>query len=754
MNRDNLLKYLNSLLARLIASGTDAATLAEVSRSCIDLCGQGVFPEEACGLIRDVDGALRKNKRPVSQNKVNEMSSALCSAIESAIEAMDELAAQPAVPAPVDDTAAVNTDTADIPSAQEPQGSAPAPTARSGSGDTAAPPIPPDIPDSMPLPPDADRELVAEFLTESREYVEKSEASLLVLETDPADHEAINTVFRAFHTIKGTSSFIGLPIVSEFCHKTENLLSRVRDGEIPYTPACANIALRAVDILKDLLRSVTDALGGQDITKPAGYDEIMAVLLRPDLREVISAADNGIGDGGTPRLGDLLVAAGKAAREDVEAVATDQGKEPLGVALVRSGVASVSDVGQALRVQQKLQGAPASEQRAENTVRVRTERLDRLIDTVGELVIAQSMLEQDAVISRTDHLDLQRKTSHLGKIVRELQDLSMSMRMVPLRATFQKMNRLVRDLAQKSGKQVLFTAEGDDTEIDRNMVDYLNDPLVHMIRNAVDHGLETAEERRRAGKPEAGAIKLKAYHAGGNVVVEVCDDGRGLNRERILRKGIEKGLLEAGREYSDNEVYGLIFKPGFSTAEQVTDISGRGVGMDVVRSSIEKLRGRIETHSDPGKGCRFIIRMPLTMAITDGMLVKVGRERYIVPITNIRMSLRPAPQQISTIAGRAEMLQFRDRLMPLYRLHRLFAIPDAVEDPTQGLVVIVEDGASVVALLVDELLGQQQVVAKAMHTGTGKTPGVSGGAILGDGRVGVILDIPGIIAIARGDAHT
>jgi two-component system chemotaxis sensor kinase CheA len=325
--------------------------------------------------------------------------------------------------------------------------------------------------------------------------------------------------------------------------------------------------------------------------------------------------------------------------------------------------------------------------------------------------------------------------------------------MVPLKATVLKIARLVRDLARRRESMIHFISAGEDTEIDRNMVDLINDPLVHLVRNAVDHGIEPPEERERNGKPREGTLWLKAYHSGGNVIVEISDDGRGLDHNKIIQKAISKGLIQSGENMSESEVINLIFQPGFSTADKVTDVSGRGVGLDVVRKAVEALRGRVDVSSEPGKGCTFSICLPLTMAITDGMLVKVGSQRYILPTVNIDMSFRPDEQALSTIAGRGETVLFKNRVLPIFRLHRLFNIEGAVEDPTRGLLIIVGDGNQRCALLVDELVGQQQVVAKSLGNGIGKVQGISSGAILGDGRVGLILDPQEIATLARQTPH-
>jgi two-component system chemotaxis sensor kinase CheA len=396
--------------------------------------------------------------------------------------------------------------------------------------------------------------------------------------------------------------------------------------------------------------------------------------------------------------------------------------------------------------------APAAatvKQTSDGSVRVRTERLDRLIDIVGELVIAHSMVAQDATPARGQTHDFLRRVTHVGKIVRELQDLSMSLRMVPLKPTFQKLARLARDVAHKFGREVTFTTSGEETEIDRNMVDLLADPLIHMVRNAVDHGIEPPDERTRMGKPSAGTLQLSAYHAGGTVVVEIQDDGRGLDREKIARKAISRGMIESDKGMSDSDVFAFIFEPGFSTASTVTEVSGRGVGLDVVRRAIQSLHGRIDIHSEKGKGTIFRLKVPLTLAVTDGMLIRVGAQRFIIPTASIHQTLRPEPSNLYTVIGRGEMLTIRGDLMPIIRIHRVFNVPGAIENPVEASLILVDDGEREFALMVDELLGQYQVVAKALGGVIERQPGLAGAAILGDGRVGLILDPRGLMSLLR-----
>lgn len=610
---------------------------------------------------------------------------------------------------------------------------------------TQDPPQAPAEPAPLPeakLPDDTDVELLREFMVESLDHINAGEASLLALETNAEDSEQINTVFRAFHTIKGTSAFLGLDAIQKCAHLAENLLDRARDGEITINGGYADLALRSCDALRTMIESLEGVQPGEPILVPDDLGDLLGQLENPEA--FIDGDDDDCDD--DLRVGDILVARDQVSRQDVEqTVETNAGKK-VGEALVQSKKAKAADVAKALRTQKQARG-----QGGEASIRVSTDRLDNLINMVGELVIAHSMVSQDPDVCGGARPRLARSVSHSGKIIRELQDLSMSLRMVPLKSTFQKMARLVRDLARKNGKNVQFVTEGEDTEIDRNMVESLNDPLVHMVRNAVDHGVEASEDRVAAGKGEIGTVKLRAYHSAGNVVIELADDGKGLDRDRIVKKAVERNLIEPGKDLSDSEVFAMIFHPGFSTAAKVTDVSGRGVGMDVVKRNIESLRGRIEVSSQQGQGSTFSVRLPLTMAITDAMLLRVGPDNYLLPTVAIEQSFRPAEGSISTVVGRGEVVQLRGELMPMFRMHNLFEVDDAEQDPYNALLIVIEGNGRRCALMVDELLGQQQVVIKSLGQTLQNIPGVAGGAILGDGRVGLILDAAGLIKLSHGD---
>ncbi|MFM1891019.1 MAG: hypothetical protein RLZ44_96, partial [Pseudomonadota bacterium] len=386
-----------------------------------------------------------------------------------------------------------------------------------------------------------------------------------------------------------------------------------------------------------------------------------------------------------------------------------------------------------------------------SSIRVDIDKIDSLINMVGELVITQSMLGllgEEFDMSRVERL--REGLGQLERHTRELQESVMQIRMLPISFTFSRFPRLVHDLSAKLGKKIELKMSGEHTEVDKTVIEKIGDPLVHLVRNSLDHGIEMPEQRRAAGKPETGTVQLNAFHRGGNIVLEIRDDGRGLNRERILEKAVDRGLVAPEQHLSDQQIYELIFQPGFSTAEQVSDVSGRGVGMDVVRRNINELGGSIEIESTPGEGSAIIIRLPLTLAILDGQTVRVGEETYIVPLVSIVESIQVQRQMINRVAGKGETFKLRGEYLPVLRLHELFGIDSArARDLEDGLLVIVEGEGRRCALFVDDLLGQQQVVIKSLEANYRRVEGISGATILGDGSVALILDIPSLMRLGK-----
>jgi two-component system chemotaxis sensor kinase CheA len=377
-----------------------------------------------------------------------------------------------------------------------------------------------------------------------------------------------------------------------------------------------------------------------------------------------------------------------------------------------------------------------------NSIRVDIDKVDRLINLAGEVVITQSMVAALALKQQLElPPELVQGISELSQHTRELQEAVMAIRMQPVKSIFSRMPRLVRDLSQKLGKQVVLNMHGEETEVDKTIIEQLSDPLTHMIRNSIDHGIESPESRLAKGKSAQGTIELSAQHRGGKIIIEIRDDGQGINRERVYQKAQERQLIPAGIAMSDEEIDQLIFMPGFSTAETVSDVSGRGVGMDVVKKNIDAINGSVSVENRPGKGANFIISLPLTLAILDGMVVRIGHEYYILPINNIIETLRPKAADLRILPDGPQILNLRGHVLPIVRLAKVFGITGAEHDASKALVVIVEAGTHRMGLVVDELVGQQQVVIKSIESNTRHIPGISGATILGDGKVSLIIDV-------------
>jgi two-component system chemotaxis sensor kinase CheA len=548
----------------------------------------------------------------------------------------------------------------------------------------------------------ADPELVQEFLVEAREHLAGVETGILILEQEPANAEALNGVFRSFHTIKGLSGFLGAAGIHELAHETENVLDMARSGKLALSPEIIDLILKSADVLNlhlDMAR--TRPMSQLPRCEPALLAALAKAIEPPSAAAV------------APVTGSVSPVSGRA-----------QGENP--------AVASPERAADGPRTS----SAPGAENRV---VRIETAKLEYLIDMVGELVIAESVVRHDPAVVASGDPVLSRNLTQLARVVQEVQKTSMSMRMVAVGTMFRKMSRLTRDLARKQGKIIDLVTIGDDVELDRSIVEDLADPIVHMIRNAVDHGLEMPSDRLAAGKPEKGIVRLQAMHDAGDIVIEISDDGRGMDPARILSKARRQGLIGENETPDEDAVFRLIFEAGFSTAEKVTDMSGRGVGMDVVRKQIQKLRGRIAIRSVLGKGSTFTLRLPLTLAIIDGLVVGVGAQRFILPMFAVREMFSPKPETFVTLENRVEAVLFREKLLPLIRLSRLFEARE--EDREKGVLILVEGRDQLYCIAVDQLIGKQEVVIKSLGTTFRDVPAISGGAILGDGRVGLIVDV-------------
>ncbi len=574
---------------------------------------------------------------------------------------------------------------------------------------------------------EADGDLLREFINDSNEHLINIEQGVLVLEDNPNNADTINTIFRAFHTFKGGSGFVQLTVIQTLAHELESLLDQVRQHKLAVTRPVIDLILEGGDALKQFVVEIDAQLSGKKLASISVPTLRLLARIRAILR------------------GEIPAPAAAAVIEPAATIAPAAPQAPLATAPVNAPIVNVAFTPPAapaptpVPARAESNSAPKASASG-SAVKVDTGKLDSLVDLVGELVIGQSLVVQNRALVSVQDEQLTRDLAQLGRITKELQRTAMSLRMVPIRATFQKMNRLVRDTAARIGKQVELIMEGEETELDRTIVEEISDPLIHMIRNAIDHGIEMPDVRQKRGKPPQGTVWLKAFYQGGNIVIQIRDDGNGLDTTRLLAKAVEKGIVRADDSLTENEIFNLIFAPGFSTAEVVTDLSGRGVGMDVVRRNIEKLRGKVDIQSTLGQGSTFSIFLPLTLAIIDGLIVGVGEHRYILPTLSVCESFRPTAGMISSVHGRGEMISVRGKLRPVLRLHDYLGVTPTSTDPTQSIAVVVEAGKEARCIIVDQLLGKQEVVIKSLGETFKQTRALAGAAILGDGRVGLILD--------------
>jgi two-component system, chemotaxis family, sensor kinase CheA len=600
------------------------------------------------------------------------------------------------------------------------------------------------------------------FFDEAEEHLATMEQLLLALDlTAPSDDE-LNGIFRAAHSIKGSSGTFGFTDMMGVTHELETLLDRLRKHELAVTREMIDAFLDARDVIKA-------QLDGHRRGTPASADAAQPVIAR--LRTFAAAAaaeaepDPGYGFFDVPVETDTSEAAygffdapgaphdpaakaygffdgapgqPSAARPETAASATPARRA--------TDVAATDRARAGRRATDKPAAGPQGES---STIRVGVDKVDKLINLIGELVITQAMLAQNgATLDPIMSEKLLNGLTQLERNTRDLQEAVMSIRMLPMSFVFSRFPRVVRDIATKLGKEVELRTEGEATELDKGLIEKLTDPLTHLVRNSLDHGIEPAEVRAAAGKSRHGTLTLRAFQQGGNIYVQVSDDGAGLNRDRILSKARDRGM-NVSDTMTDEEVYQLIFEAGLSTAETVTDVSGRGVGMDVVRRNIREMGGSVEIQSARGVGTRISIRLPLTLAILDGLSVSVGEETFIIPLTHISESLQPAAADVKTVVGRGRTVHVRGDYLPVIALHEVFNIRPNVTDMHHGILVILDCDGVRSALFVDALLGEHQVVIKSLETNYRRVPGVSGATIMGDGRVALILDAGALASLTK-----
>lgn len=643
------------------------------------------------------------------------------------------------------------------------------------------------------------------FAQEAAEGLDLTEAKLLEMDrSDVRDEEDINAVFRAIHSIKGGSGTFGYQSLIRFTHAMETLLDAIRGRQRPLDAACIEALLSSVDQVRALLEH---ELGGRVGPGPTD-DALLATLHRLVGAEPPSPAEDvddapaqdtpsrwrvsfrphaelmAVGNDPVNILRELCSLGEATVEVDTEALPAFEALDPermhLGwtVTLVGGDEPDIREVFEWVEDEADITieplaeateapvappaptraaptpPAPSSKPAAESaSIRVSTDKIDGLINLVGELVITQSMLgevEKDFSMAKLE--SLREGLAALERNTRELQEGVMRIRMLPIRFVFNRFPRIVRDLGQKLGKQVDLQMTGEGTELDKTVLERIADPMVHLLRNSLDHGLEAPEVRRAAGKPETGTIHLHAFHQGGSIHIRVQDDGAGIDHARVRARAVERGLLDPDAEATEAEVLEMLFEPGFSTAQTISDVSGRGVGLDVVRRNVQALGGHIEVSSAPGEGTTFEIRLPLTLSILDGQLVRVGDETYIIPLVSIVESLQVDPGAVKTVAGASELYRLRDEYLPIVRLYERFRVPPTSERLEDGILVVVEGSGKRACIFVDEPKEQQQVVIKSLETNFRAVRGISGATILGNGRVALILDIPGLIGGPRASA--
>jgi two-component system chemotaxis sensor kinase CheA len=572
------------------------------------------------------------------------------------------------------------------------------------------------------------KEIVDEFLVEADELTASLDTNLVKLESTPDDVDLLNEIFRAAHTIKGTSSFLGLDQITTLTHKMEDVLNRLRKSELQVTPAIMDILLKGLDSLRQLLDNVREGKEAR-----LDFDDL--------LRQLEDAFNDRLGGDDPPEKGSTRKAKKKTSGRKKQPVKKDS---------------AGSNAGKPVEAHNDPQTAAITKHLVDKTLRVDVDRLDALMNLMGELVLSRNSLVQTVNKMTTepgpDLVDeVNRSTAAVNYITTELQLAVMKMRMQPIGKVFSRFPRLVRDLGRDFKKDIELIVSGEETELDKSVIEEMGDPLIHILRNSCDHGIETPEQRKTAGKPARGTIHLVASQEGSNIVIKISDDGRGLDGSRIIEKAIERGLTtpeEAGK-LSKREIFNFIFEAGFSTAKKATDVSGRGVGMDVVRTNIERLNGLIDLDSTPGKGTTITIKLPLTLAIIQGLLVECDREIFILPLSSVFETVRTDPDQIYYMNHRP-VFRLRDEIIPVINLNStLNRTSGGIDITEKPYIVIVGLAEKKLGLNIDRFLGQEEVVIKSLGDYLGNTEGVAGATILGDGRIRLIVDLIGLFSLAN-----
>ena len=634
------------------------------------------------------------------------------------------------------------------------------------------------------------KEIMEDFLIEAFELIEQIDHDLVELEANPEDLELLNRIFRVAHTVKGSSSFLNFDVLTELTHHMEDVLNKARKGELKITPDIMDVVLESVDMMKGLLESIrdngSDAAAGIDIKNicvrltqisegeaPSAAAEAPAAPVPEPVKEPepVAPAEEAapeVSDAELSKLSDSEVEAEierllKVRKAEDQARRASKGiapKSPEEIAPATSAASAPAPKPAPSRERDADKKVPAASSNSavaqEQTIRVEVKRLDHLMNLIGELVLGKNRLLKiyDDVEERYEGEkfleELNQVVSSLSLVTTDIQLAVMKTRMLPIAKVFNKFPRMIRDLSRELGKQIDLEISGEETELDKSIVEEIGDPLVHIIRNSCDHGIEDPETRKAMGKPEKGLVQLKAYNEGNHIVVEIVDDGKGLDADMLKAKSIEKGIIteREADAMSEKEAFGLIFKPGFSTAAKVTNVSGRGVGMDVVKTNIEKLNGIIDIESEVGKGTVMKLKIPLTLAIIQSLLVGTQEEFYAIPLASVLETVRVPIDDIYTIDGK-NVLRLRDEVLSLVRLSDVFGVNKVFDGGDQTYVVIIGVAEAKLGIIVDTLVGQEEIVIKSMGDYLQNIPGIAGATIRGDGRVTLIIDVGAMMEMAK-----
>ncbi len=595
-------------------------------------------------------------------------------------------------------------------------------------------------------------EMEKQFVVDSTELLDSLEQDLLNLEKDPANKELIENAFRTLHSLKGNAGFFNYTDINQICHKAETFLDKARTGESVPGPSQISLILQVLDFIKIAIDNLDDGKPPVIMGK-IGLIDLMndAFGLEEDPVEVKADVDTSK----KPKVEKTKKAKSKKETakkepEKISGVEIKKEQEKIDNVKKEEVLPAKKIKKEPVKTSSKTAEKLPSSSSVSEVIRVDVNKLNTLMDLVGEIVISESMVSHNPDLKGMELESFEKSITYLQKNVRELQELSTSMRMIPLNGVFGKMKRLIRDLSSKNNKKIDLIISGGETEVDRSVLEHISDPLVHILRNSADHGIQSPEERKKLGKNETGKIDLSAKQVGGEIWIMIKDDGAGLNKDKLLTKALEKGVIqESEMDMPEEKVWNLIFAPGFSTADKVSDISGRGVGMDVVLKNVEKIRGKVEVTSETGIGTTINLRIPLTTAIVDGMIMRVENSIYAIPTLDIQESLQVGENNIIDLIDGQEVIKIRENLVPVLRLHELHKLSFEQKPLSEGIVVVTEKSGKGIGFLVDEIVGQQQLVIKALPTYLGSVHGVSGCAILGTGEICLILELANLIKMVE-----